>query len=105
MSEALAQETGILGVKVTICQVGHMDTDFGRSLAPTGPLLEAYAPLRQQLAGGRRGSDPDDIAAKVLKLADMEEPPLRVLLGRPLDDIRRAYEERLALWARWDGVL
>jgi NAD(P)-dependent dehydrogenase (short-subunit alcohol dehydrogenase family) len=102
MSEALAQEAGQLGIKVTICQVGHMETGFGRSVAPKGPLLEAYAPLRQQLGAQRRGKDPNELAAKLLRVVDMDRPPLRILLGRPLADIRKVYEERLALWERWE---
>jgi NAD(P)-dependent dehydrogenase (short-subunit alcohol dehydrogenase family) len=105
MSEALAQEAAHLGIKVTICQVGHMESGMGRSVTPKGPLIEAYAPLRQKLGSYRKGQDPNDVAIKLLKVVDMDEPPLRVLLGRPLSDIRQAYEERLALWERWEGKL
>jgi NAD(P)-dependent dehydrogenase (short-subunit alcohol dehydrogenase family) len=105
MSEALAQEAGHLGIKVTTCQVGHMETEFGRSVAAKGPPIEAYAQLRQQLGAYRKGQDPDEIAAQLLKVVDMDQPPLRVLLGRPLADIRQAYEERLALWEKWEGKL
>jgi NAD(P)-dependent dehydrogenase (short-subunit alcohol dehydrogenase family) len=105
MSEALAQEAGQLGIKVTICQVGHMETELGRTVTPQGPLIEAYAPLRQQLTTYRKGNDPNELAAKLLKVVDLDQPPLRVLLGRPLADIRKAYEERLALWERWEGKL
>ena len=105
LSEALAQEAGHLGIRVTICQFGHMETGFGGSAAPKGPLIEAYTSLRQQLGSYRKGQDPNELAAKLLRIVDMDEPPLRVLLGRPLADIRRVYEERLALWERWEGKL
>ena len=39
--------------------------------------------------------------AQLLPIVDAAEPPLRVLLGRPLDDIRAVYEERLRTWSEW----
>lgn len=103
MSEALAQESRHLGIKVTIVQVGHMESGFGRPPAPDQPVLDAYAEPRAALSGvaGRKGNDPNDLAADLLKVVDAEAPPLRVLLGRPLTDIRVAYEERLATWEEW----
>ena len=103
MSEALAQESRHLGIKVTIVQAGHMESGFGRSPAPDQPLLDAYAEPRALLSdvGSRKGNDPADLAADLLKVVDAEEPPLRVLLGRPITDIHTAYEERLANWEAW----
>jgi NAD(P)-dependent dehydrogenase (short-subunit alcohol dehydrogenase family) len=103
MSEALAQESRHLGIRVTIVQVGHMESGFGRPPAPDQPLLEAYALPRAQLGSvaGRKGNDPNILAADLLKVIDAPDPPLRVLLGRPLADIRAAYEDRLAGWEEW----
>jgi NAD(P)-dependent dehydrogenase (short-subunit alcohol dehydrogenase family) len=107
MSEALAQESGHLGIKVTIAQVGHMESGFGRSPAPDQSVLEAYAGPRALLAGvgGRKGNDPSALALDLLKVVDSDEPPLRVLLGRPIDDIRAAYEARLATWEEWKAKI
>jgi NAD(P)-dependent dehydrogenase (short-subunit alcohol dehydrogenase family) len=106
MSEALAQESRHLGLKVTLVQVGHMDTNMGRWTAE-GPRVEAYDAPRAMLSGvsGRKGNDPNALAAKLLKIVDADDPPLRVLLGRPLDDIRAAYEGRLEEWAAWLPML
>jgi NAD(P)-dependent dehydrogenase (short-subunit alcohol dehydrogenase family) len=103
MSESLAQESRHLGIKVTIVQVGHMESGFGRPPAADQPLHEAYDHPRALLAGigGRKGNDPAVLALDLLKVADSDDPPLRVLLGRPLDDIRAAYEARLATWEEW----
>ena len=103
MSEALAQEARHLGIKVTIVQVGHMESAMGRPPAPDQAELGAYAEQRALLAGfgARKGNDPANIAAGLLKLVDAPDPPLRALLGRPLDDIRAAYEQRLASWQDW----
>jgi short-subunit dehydrogenase len=107
MSEALAQETRHLGIKVTIVQVGHMESGFGRPPAPGQPQLAAYADQRARLSGvgARKGKDPDALAQKLLRVVDAAEPPLRVLLGRPLQDIRAVYEERLQNWEQWSQVL
>jgi NAD(P)-dependent dehydrogenase (short-subunit alcohol dehydrogenase family) len=107
MSEALAQETAHLGIKVTIAQVGHLSgTGFGRHLS-AGKELDAYAQPRSQLGAfaARRGNEPASIAATLLKVVDSPEPPLRVLLGRPLNDIRAAYESRLKTWEQWSQLL
>jgi NAD(P)-dependent dehydrogenase (short-subunit alcohol dehydrogenase family) len=103
MSEALAQEAAHLGIKVTIVQVGHMESGMARPPAPGQPELGAYAEQRALLTGvgSRKGNDPADIAAGLLKLVDAPDPPLRALLGRPLDDIRAAYDARLTLWEKW----
>jgi NAD(P)-dependent dehydrogenase (short-subunit alcohol dehydrogenase family) len=103
MSEALAQESRHLGIKVTIVQVGHMESGFGRPPAPDQSVLDAYAAPRAQLSGvaGRKGNDPSILALDLLKVVDTAEPPLRVLLGRPLADIRAAYEDRLVTWEEW----
>lgn len=107
MSEALAQETSHLGLKVTIVQVGHMESGFARPPAPDQPELEAYAQPRALLSdvAGRKGNDPDVLAGKLLEIVDDEDPPLRVLLGRPLQDIREAYESRLRTWSTWVSKL
>jgi NADP-dependent 3-hydroxy acid dehydrogenase YdfG len=108
MSEALAQETAHLGIKVTIAQVGHMSgTGFARQAKSVGLQLEAYEQPRARLAvvSGRKGNDPTAIAAKLLKVVDSSDPPLRVLLGRPLEDIRAAYEARLKTWEEWQHML
>jgi NAD(P)-dependent dehydrogenase (short-subunit alcohol dehydrogenase family) len=107
MSEALSQEAAHLGIKVTVANVGHMsDTGFARQSKSLGPPLDAYAEPRARLAvvAGRKGNDPNDIAAKLLKVVDSPEPPLRVLLGRPIEDIRTAYESRLKTWEAWRQV-
>lgn len=102
MSESLAQETRHLGIKVTIVQAGHMESNMGRWV-PEGPRLEAYDAPRAQLGSvaGRTGNDPRVLARNLLTIVDAEDPPLRALLGRPLDDIRAAYEERLTTWSQW----
>jgi NAD(P)-dependent dehydrogenase (short-subunit alcohol dehydrogenase family) len=107
LSESLAQESRHLGIKVTTVQVGHMDTNMVRTVKAERAPLDAYAGPRASMSStaGRKGKDPRDLANKLLKVVDAENPPLRVLLGRPLSDIRAAYEERLATWEEWSTKL
>jgi NAD(P)-dependent dehydrogenase (short-subunit alcohol dehydrogenase family) len=103
-SESLAQESRHLGIKVTIVQVGHMETAMGRNARSEGRPLPDYDEPRARMGGvsGRKGNDPGDLAPELLRLVDLPDPPLRMLLGRPIDDIRASYEERLRTWA--DGL-
>jgi NAD(P)-dependent dehydrogenase (short-subunit alcohol dehydrogenase family) len=86
-SEALAEEVGPLGVKVTVLEPGGMQTDWAGSSMTIPPVSEPYAgtvgalaALMQAHSGGPAG-DPTKVAAVVLQVAAMESPPLRLLLG------------------------
>lgn len=107
MSEALAQESAHLGIKVTTVQVGHSDSKFGRAPVTDQPVLDAYAEPRARLGavGGRKGNDQGELGRRFLQIVDAPDPPLRVLLGRRIDDIRAAYESRLALWEEWQAAM
>lgn len=100
LSESLAQESRHLGIKVTIVQAGHMETGMGRYARSDSPPISAYDGPRGQMSGvsGRKGNDPNDLAPRLLQLVDLPDPPLRMLLGRPIDDIRATYEQRLRTW-------
>jgi NAD(P)-dependent dehydrogenase (short-subunit alcohol dehydrogenase family) len=102
LSEAVAQEAGHLGVKVTLVQAGYMETNFAASLRQEGPKLEAYARFRQRPPGPPpKGADPAELMPKLMRIVDAPDPPLRVVLGRPVADIRAGYEARIKLWEEW----
>ncbi|MEU6541235.1 SDR family NAD(P)-dependent oxidoreductase [Streptomyces sp. NPDC047000] len=105
MSEALSQEVGPLGIKVTIIEPGPYDTDWaGASAAHTTPMA-AYEPIRHARRAGataRAPRDPSVTADVVLSLVDLPEPPLRLFLGSyPYPVAERAYQQRLATWQQW----
>ncbi|MFF8289528.1 SDR family NAD(P)-dependent oxidoreductase [Streptomyces sp. NPDC016309] len=108
LSEALAAEAAGFGVKMSIVQPGGYWTDLYTAMRSTSPL-EAYAPLREELAKqfaeGSVDSDPKLAATALLKLVDSDEPPLRLLLGGMIYDL--AFDitrTRMDTWAAWEHV-
>ena len=87
-SEVLAQEVGPLGITVTILEPGGMQTDWAGSSMRVPPVSEPYQPTVGVMAAlhhdeGRMPAlgDPAKVAQVVLAVADMDEPPLRLILG------------------------
>jgi NAD(P)-dependent dehydrogenase (short-subunit alcohol dehydrogenase family) len=87
-SEVLAREVGPLGIKVTVLEPGGMQTDWAGSSMQVPPISEPYQPTvgmiarvqHDQGSGGALG-DPAKVARVVLEVADMDHPPLRLILG------------------------
>lgn len=49
--------------------------------------------------------NPEATAPAILKLADSENPPLRLLLGKlALPRVKQVYADRLAVWDSWKEV-
>jgi NAD(P)-dependent dehydrogenase (short-subunit alcohol dehydrogenase family) len=113
LNEALAQEVAEFGIKVTIIEPGGYATRDGKIPDPmnNGHMAErlpAYDGLRERLAKftvGQPAGDPAAAARVIQKLADMDEPPVRILFGTgfyPM--IQKAYAERLQTWADWQEL-
>src|SRR6202790_4136843 len=95
-SEVLAKEVGPLGIKVTIIEPGGFRTDFAGSsqtILADNPAyastVGAVARFQREYDGAQPG-DPQKAAAAVLNIARLDEPPMRLLLGR--DAVRAAAE-------------
>jgi len=107
--ESLAAEVKPFGIKVTIIEPGAYATEFGtpQSLRFAGSL-EIYTDYKTQffdsLKTMERG-DPDATPEALFKVVDAAEPPLRFFLGNQgLPWMRKAYEDRLAVWEEWAEV-
>ena len=85
-SGVLAQEVAPLGIKVTVLEPGGMRTDWAGSSMRIDPVREDYestvgaaAALSNSTSIG--ASDPAKVAALLLEIVDMAEPPHRLLVG------------------------
>jgi NAD(P)-dependent dehydrogenase (short-subunit alcohol dehydrogenase family) len=104
LSDALSQEVGRFGVKVTLIEPGGFTTDWAGSSAVHATANPAYDPMREtrRPASMKRG-DPAATSEAILKLVDAENPPLRLLLGNFASDyVKEIYPKRLATWAEWE---
>ena len=109
LHESLADEVKGFGIKVTLLEPGAYATGFGSPASrKMAAGMNAYAELRKQvqsrLSSIERG-DPQATAEAVLKIVDVKDPPLRVILGNViLPAARAAYAARLATWEAWEAV-
>ena len=87
-SLSLAKEVGPLGIKVTVVEPGNLRTDILSSnsmkMLPISPAYEqvvgTYADGLQSVNGSQSG-DPERAAAAIVRVAQMPEPPERLVLG------------------------
>jgi NAD(P)-dependent dehydrogenase (short-subunit alcohol dehydrogenase family)/alkylhydroperoxidase/carboxymuconolactone decarboxylase family protein YurZ len=84
-SEVLAREVGPLGIKVTVLEPGGMRTDWAGSSMRVPPVSGPYQPTVGASAAMHSSDDflgdPAKVAKVVLAVAEMAEPPLRLILG------------------------
>ena len=87
-SEVLAQEVAPLGIKVTVLEPGGMRTDWAGSSMRIPPISAPYEQTVGRVVTMLRGGvvtqavgDPAKVADVVLTVADLDEPPVRLLLG------------------------
>jgi NAD(P)-dependent dehydrogenase (short-subunit alcohol dehydrogenase family) len=87
-SEVLAREVEPLGIKVTVLEPGGMQTDWAGSSMQVPPVSEPYQATVGVMARLHNGDqampalgDPAKVARVVLAVADLPDPPLRLILG------------------------
>jgi len=85
-SGVLAQEVAPLGIKVSVLEPGGMRTDWSGSSMRIDPVSDDYASTVGAAAAMSRSenigaSDPAKVAALLLDIVDMAEPPARLLVG------------------------
>jgi NAD(P)-dependent dehydrogenase (short-subunit alcohol dehydrogenase family) len=85
-SEVLAKEVAPLGIKVTVLEPGGMTTDWAGSSMTVHQVSEPYQSTVGAAAAMHDDSwvplgDPAKVAEVVLKLVELREPPLRLILG------------------------
>lgn len=112
-SGVLAAETKPFGVKVTLIEPGGFRTDWAGSsmkiVQPGDPYKETVGMLLNIFEAAKTGmqatGDPQKAANVILKVADMEEPPMWLPLGSDaVAMIRQADESKLAEIAKWEEL-
>jgi NAD(P)-dependent dehydrogenase (short-subunit alcohol dehydrogenase family) len=110
LTEGLATEVAPLGIKVCAIEPGAFQTDYVTRSIRQADSLEQYAHVAERkdvikAFGEHLPGDPAKLAAVVLRLAGMDDPPLRVLLGL---DVLNAFRQKYAAWAEtvdeWEPV-
>ncbi|HKA16550.1 MAG TPA: oxidoreductase [Myxococcota bacterium] len=111
-SEGLSREVAPFGIRVTAVEAGPVRTDWaGRSMKWNPTHLADYAGVvgaRVQMIAdmdGKQPGDPARAAAAIVALAECENPPRQLLLGR---GVLAAYRAKLAEVSasldEWEGV-
>jgi NAD(P)-dependent dehydrogenase (short-subunit alcohol dehydrogenase family) len=107
-SQALAQEVKDLGIKVTLVEPVGYSTDWGGPSAKFAEALPAYDKVRQAraaLRGKNKPGVPEATGPVILKLVDMEEPPLRIFFGSTANAmIHTEYDKRLSEWDKYNDL-
>jgi NAD(P)-dependent dehydrogenase (short-subunit alcohol dehydrogenase family) len=110
-SEVLAAEVAPLGIKVTVLEPGGMRTDWAGSSMAIPPVSAPYEPtvglVAERMAGFAEASasDPAKVAQAVLIVADLDEPPLRLLIGTDAYNYgRAAWQARVDADAEWEAL-
>ena len=108
ISQALAQEVALFGIKVTLVEPQGFTTDWSGPSGVRAEQMSEYEPVREaraKRAGAQTPGDPEATGPAILKLVDAEEPPLRCFFGRnAFDIVRPDYERRIANWEEWDWL-
>ncbi|TDP97902.1 SDR family NAD(P)-dependent oxidoreductase [Labedaea rhizosphaerae] len=107
-SEVLAKEVAPFGIKVTLVEPGGIRTDWAGSSMTIPPISEPYRQTVGAMVEMREDFpssapiDPDKAADAIVRITGVEEPPLRLLLGRQATALAaataRARDEDDARW-------
>jgi NAD(P)-dependent dehydrogenase (short-subunit alcohol dehydrogenase family) len=110
-SSVLAAETRALGIKVTVLEPGGMQTDWAGASMQVASISEPYrvtvgpmAQLHERSEAIALG-DPAKVAQVILQLVEIDEPPLRLILGSEAYAYATAAAQRQAESdARWHDL-
>jgi len=110
LTEGLAKEVRPFGIRVCAIEPGAFQTDYVTRSMHQADGIDGYTDVAERKEvikafGAHLPGDPAKLAAAVLQLVAMDDPPLRLLLGR---DVLHAYREKTASWSatvdEWEHV-
>ena len=101
LTEGLSKEVGPLGIKVSAIEPGAFQTDYLTRSMHVADSNDAYGHVAErkelmQAFAEHLPGDPAKLAAAVLQLAELDDPPLRLLLG---NDVLQAFRDKTAAWS------
>ena len=105
LSETLASEVKQFGINVTLLE----PNGYASNIWHTGISSESnpvYDDLKKAFSEAETSfGKVEATAPAIVKLVESENPPLRLLLGKvALSFVKQSYEQRLALWEKWNDV-
>jgi NAD(P)-dependent dehydrogenase (short-subunit alcohol dehydrogenase family) len=108
LCEALAQEAACFGIKVIIVEPGGYWTNLYLDMKYSTPI-DDYQKIREDLekqySEGSVDSAPETTADALLKIVELENPPLRIILGSKILDIAiNTYEQKLKLMKEYESL-
>jgi NAD(P)-dependent dehydrogenase (short-subunit alcohol dehydrogenase family) len=104
LSQSLAQEVAGFGIHITMVEPGPYSTGWLETGSRHSDENPDYQAVRDGIEGGWVRGDPAATRAAILKVADADQPPLRIFFGKSLDPVTEEYEQRLATWREWEPV-
>ena len=109
ISEALAQEVGNFGIRVTVVAPGQFRTEFMNSINYVKNRIEVYGvdeaeKMWSEFSGTQPG-DPAKLSEILVQINEMKQPPLHLLLGPDTYELvtrKRAQED--AEFEKWKSL-
>jgi NAD(P)-dependent dehydrogenase (short-subunit alcohol dehydrogenase family) len=108
LCEALSQEAEYFGIKIIIVEPGGYWTNLYLDMKYSTPI-EDYKKVREDLekkfSEGSVDSAPEVAAEALLKIVELEDPPLRIILGSKVLDIAITnYEQKLQTIKKYEDI-
>src|SRR4051812_5328368 len=105
-SGVLHKELAPLGIHVTLIEPGGVRTEWAGASMQVADIRSVYRPtvglIAEYAASGTPRSDPVKTAQAILQITQVDDPPLRLLLGPDAFTIARAADEtKIASDERW----
>jgi NAD(P)-dependent dehydrogenase (short-subunit alcohol dehydrogenase family) len=108
LCEALASEAAHFGIKVIIVEPGGYWTNLYLDMKYSTPI-DDYQKIREDLekqySEGSVDSAPETAAEVLLKIIELERPPLRIILGSKILDIAiNNYEQKIQVIKQFEEI-
>jgi NAD(P)-dependent dehydrogenase (short-subunit alcohol dehydrogenase family) len=108
-SGVLEKELAPLGIHVTLIEPGGVRTEWAGASMHVADIRSVYRPavglIAEYAASGTPRSDPFKTAQAILHITQVDDPPLRLLLGSDAFTIARAADEaKIASDERWKDL-